>query len=70
MAGRLNQQQRFVLVFYGFRPVDAVESAVSVFWVESLDSDGDPPQPAMDTAIATAIIAANAFLFIFIPPVW
>ena len=63
-------QHRGLSLFSTLPPVDAVESAVSVFWVESLDSDGDPPQPAMDTAIATAIIAANAFLFIFIPPVW
>ena len=63
-------QHRGLSLFSTLPPVDAVESAVYVFWVESLDSDVDPPQPAMDTAIATAIIAANAFLFIFIPPVW
>lgn len=35
-----------------------------------VDSDVDPPQPTMDNAIAAAIIAANAFLFIFVPPVF
>lgn len=49
---------------------ESVASVVSVVFVESVDSDVDPPQPTMDNAIAAAIIAANAFLFIFVPPVF
>lgn len=50
--------------------VASVASVFSVVFVESADSDVDPPQPTIDNAIAAAIIAANAFLFIFIPPVF
>lgn len=50
--------------------VASVASVFSVVFVESVDSDVDPPQPTIDNAIAAAIIAANAFLFIFIPPVF